>query len=74
MEVVTLDGQWFLRVKLTGRSATADFNYDDIHRRLAARLGWDSMPAPASRVTRTAAGFTAEGVGFGHRVGLCLAP
>jgi hypothetical protein len=74
MEVVTLDGQWFLRVKLTGRSATADFNYDDAHRRLAARLGWDSMPAPASRVTRTAAGFTAEGVGFGHRVGLCLAP
>lgn len=74
MDVVTVDGQWFLRVKLTGKSATADFNYDDAHRRLAARLGWDSMPAPASRVTRTAQGFTAEGVGFGHRAGLCLAP
>jgi hypothetical protein len=74
MDVVTVDGQWFLRVKLKGKSATLDFNYDDIHRRLAARLGWDALPAPPSRVTRTAAGFTAEGVGFGHRVGLCLAP
>lgn len=74
MDVVTRDGQWFLRVKLQGKSATVDFNYDDVHRRLAARLGWDSMPAPASRVTRTEQGFTAEGVGFGHRAGLCLSP
>ena len=74
MDVLTVDAQWFLRVKLRGKSATLALNYDEIHRRLAARLGWDAMPAPASRVTRTAHGFRAEGVGFGHRVGLCLAP
>lgn len=72
IEVVTVDGQWFLRVTLDSKTGALNLNYDDAHRRLAARLGWDAMPAPASRVTRGTQGFTAEGVGFGHRVGLCL--
>lgn len=76
--VETTAGQWRLTLRLAGRDAargstTLSLSYDDAHRRLAARLGWDAMPAPASRVSRTGAGFVAEGRGFGHRVGLCLA-
>jgi hypothetical protein len=78
IEVATVDGQWMLKVRLSarerGRGSTAvALTYDEVHRRLAERLGWDAMPSPASRVRRSAAGFVAEGVGFGHRVGLCLA-
>ena len=82
IDVVVVDGQWFLNV--TAKAASDDtarsnrsalsLTYDDAHRRLAAQLGWDALPAPATRVTRTAGGFIAEGVGFGHRTGLCLAP
>ncbi len=76
--VTTVDGQWRLNIRLAARdsargSTTLSLNYDDAHRRLAARLGWDALPAPASRVSRTNSGFVAEGTGFGHRVGLCLA-
>jgi hypothetical protein len=46
--------------------------YDEAHRRLAAALGWGAMPSPPDRVVRAAGGFRAEGVGLGHRVGLCL--
>lgn len=78
MDVTVVDGQWFLRVRVEPRRpgeaapSTLSLPYDDAHRRLAARLGWDAMPAPASRVMRTPRGFVAEGVGSGHRVGLCL--
>ena len=77
IDVTTIDGQWMLKVKLTPRSGTGSpttiaLTYDEAHRRLAQRLGWDAMPAPAARVSRTGGGFAAEGVGFGHRAGLCL--
>ena len=77
IDVTTVDGQWMLRMKLAPRSTggsptTMALPYDDAHRRLARRLGWDAMPAPAARVSRTRGGFVAEGVGFGHRAGLCL--
>lgn len=77
--VATVDGQWRLNIRLAARdstrgSTTLSLNYDDVHRRLASRLGWDAMPAPASRVSRTNSGYVAEGTGFGHRVGLCLSP
>jgi len=77
IDVTTVDGQWMLRVKLASRSAegsptTTALTYDEAHRRLAQRMGWDAMPAPAARVLRTSGGFVAEGVGFGHRTGLCL--
>jgi len=79
IDVTTIDGQWMLRVKLAPRStagspATIALTYDEAHRRLAQRMGWDAMPAPAGRVSRTGGGFAAEGVGFGHRAGLCLGP
>lgn len=77
IDVTTVDGQWMLKVKLASRSSggpptTLALPYDEAHRRLASRMGWDAMPAPAARVSRTGGGFVALGVGFGHRVGLCL--
>ena len=80
MDVTTVGGQWMLRVTIasptspSGPSNTVALGYDEAHRRLAQPMGWDALPAPASRVSRTAGGFTAEGVGFGHRAGLCLRP
>ena len=76
ISVDVVDGQWMLRVRGQTRGSEPEprfFSYDEAHRRLKGRLGWDAMPSPASRVERTARGFRAEGVGFGHRVGLCLA-
>lgn len=78
IDVALVDGQWFLKVKTASRSSASEppttlaLTYDEAHRRLASRLGWDAMPSPALRVTRSGPGFVAEGVGFGHRVGLCL--
>jgi hypothetical protein len=77
IDVAIIDGQWMMKVTLAGRastgaSTTIALTYDEAHRRLADRLGWNAMPAPAARVRRASGGFTAEGVGFGHRVGLCL--
>lgn len=79
IDVTTVDGQWMLKMRLVSRSSggsptTIALPYDEAHRRLAQRMGWDAMPAPAARVSRTGGGFVAEGVGFGHRAGLCLGP
>ncbi len=79
IDVAVLGGQWMLKVRLapreSGRNSTSlTMTYDEAHRRLADWLGWDAMPAPATRVSRTSSGFVVEGRGFGHRVGLCLAP
>lgn len=79
IDVAIVDGQWMLNVTLAARAAagpktTIALAYDEAHRRLAQRMGWDAMPAPAARMSRTRGGFVAEGRGFGHRVGLCLGP
>lgn len=64
------DGTWHLVVALP--TGTRRLLYDDAHRALAAVSGWDALPSPATGVRRTTDGFDAEGVGAGHRVGLCL--
>jgi hypothetical protein len=66
------DGVWTLRVELGSRLAPRALGFDAAHRALASVLGWGALPSPASRVTRVPGGFQAEGVGLGHRVGLCL--
>jgi stage II sporulation SpoD-like protein len=70
LEVAPEDGVFHLLVETPG--ATRRLLYDDAHRALASVLGWDALPSPPDRITRTANGFRAEGVGSGHRVGLCL--
>lgn len=70
LTVVEVEGVWTLRAE-TG-SGRREPRYDEAHRLLAGRLGWDALPSPASRVVAAAGGFRAEGVGLGHRVGLCL--
>src|SRR5204862_2159496 len=47
--------------------------YDEVHRLLARRLGWDALPSPPDAYTRVGGGWLATGRGSGHRVGLCLA-
>ena len=69
-EVAPEDGVLRLLVETPG--ASRRLLYDDAHRALASVLGWDALPSPPDRITRTANGFRAEGVGSGHRVGLCL--
>lgn len=71
LAVVWPEGVWALEVR--GPSGPRRFTYDEAHRRLAAVLGWDALPSPADRVEATAEGWRAAGVGWGHRVGLCLA-
>jgi hypothetical protein len=68
---VEADDVWSLRVR-TERGLEG-FRFDDARRRLAAALGGEPLPSPATRVSRVTDGFRAEGVGRGHRVGLCLA-
>jgi hypothetical protein len=63
-------GVWTLSVQ-TAAGAEA-LGYDDAHRRLAAILGWAALPSPATAVVRESFGWRADGVGLGHRVGLCL--
>jgi stage II sporulation protein D len=70
IEVAPEDG--VLRLLVETPAATRRLLYDDAHRALAAVLGWDALPSPPDHITRTAGGFRAEGVGAGHRVGLCL--
>jgi hypothetical protein len=70
LEATTVGGVWTLRARTAG--GDLDLRYDEAHRRLAAVLGWDALPSPADRILHTARGFRAEGVGSGHRVGLCL--
>ncbi len=72
LRVDDADGVWHL--VLTGPTVRSRLLFDDAHRRLAQVLGWDALPSPATRVRAVPAGFEAEGVGAGHRVGLCLAP
>jgi hypothetical protein len=71
LRVRTDDGVWRLEVTRDAGDVSL-LLYDDAHRRLAAGLGWGSLPSPAERVFRSAGGWQAEGVGLGHRVGLCL--
>lgn len=70
MAVADRDGVRTLRLEQGG--ATRELRYDEAHRRLAEALGWDALPSPARSIRRVAGGFEAEGVGSGHRVGLCL--
>ncbi len=70
LEATVEDGVHRLLVESGG--TTRRLLYDDAHRTLASVLGWDALPSPPDHVTRAAAGFRAEGVGAGHRVGLCL--
>lgn len=63
-------GTWSLRIE-SDRDAWA-LRYDDAHRRLATVLGWDALPSPADAIEAIPNGFRARGVGWGHRVGLCL--
>jgi hypothetical protein len=70
LAVVTEDGVWGLRV-WAGREPRT-LRFDQAHRLLAAVLGWDALPSPADSVTPAPGGFRAQGVGAGHRVGLCL--
>ncbi len=70
LDLTNIDGVWTLRVGTAGGDRS--LRYDEAHRRLAAVLGWDALPSPANGIFRTAGGFRAEGVGRGHRVGLCL--
>ena len=73
LRVKAEDGVWGLEIAWDGREPRR-LLYDDAHRRLARVMGWGSLPSPADRVFRSAAGWQAEGVGLGHRVGLCLGP
>lgn len=63
-------GTWRLLVETAGGRRRLGF--DEAHRLLAVALGWDALPSPASRVARSGQGWRAEGLGRGHRVGLCL--
>ncbi|HJV22139.1 MAG TPA: hypothetical protein VJ570_05555, partial [Holophagaceae bacterium] len=56
-----------------GTRARTTYGFDEVHRRIAAVLGWDALPSPADRVDLGPGGLRLEGVGQGHRVGLCLA-
>jgi hypothetical protein len=73
IESVSLEpspGVWGLT--LTRKGLRKTYGYDEAHRRIAAILGWDALPSPADRVELTDAGLRLQGVGQGHRVGLCL--
>lgn len=70
MEVTEVGGVWRLAVETA--SGHEALRYDDAHRLLAATLGWAAVPSPATRIVREASGWRAEGLGLGHRVGLCL--
>ncbi len=63
-------GVWGLTFTQSGLRKT--YGYDDVHRRIAAVLGWDALPSLADRVELTDEGLRLQGVGQGHRVGLCL--
>ena len=67
LSLVEEQGVWGLR------AGSRVLRYDEAHRLLADVLGWDALPSPASRLRPVADGYEVEGVGSGHRVGLCLA-
>jgi len=66
LTLVEEQGVWGLRV------GSRVLGYDQAHRLLADVLGWDALPSPPSRLRPVADGYEVEGVGSGHRVGLCL--
>jgi hypothetical protein len=68
---VDADDVWSLAVRT--EHGLDRFRFDDARRRLVAAMGGEPLPSPAARVSRVTDGFRAEGVGRGHRVGLCLA-
>ncbi|MBL0211207.1 MAG: hypothetical protein IPQ13_09905 [Holophagaceae bacterium] len=70
LRVDTDAGIWRLRVE-SDRAAWS-LGYDQAHRQLAVALGWDALPSPADAIEAVPGGFRATGVGWGHRVGLCL--
>ncbi len=72
LEAFVASGVRKTRARTSAR--TVELLYDDLHRALAAELGWDALPSPPDSFERTAGGFRARGRGRGHRVGLCLAP
>jgi hypothetical protein len=57
---------------VTGQGGRKTYGYDEVHRRIAAVLGWDALPSPADEVTLEAGELRLRGRGLGHRVGLCL--
>ena len=63
-------GTWALRADSAQGSVA--FSFDAAHPRLAPILGWNALPSPADRVSRTPSGYRVDGAGSGHRVGLCL--
>jgi stage II sporulation protein D len=66
----TRDGTRVTRVATTtGERALL---YDEMHRLLAARAGWDALPSPPDSWERTPRGWRVTGRGSGHRVGVCL--
>jgi hypothetical protein len=68
------DGVWGLEVETDGEGGPRLLRFDEAHRVLAAVLGWGALPSPADRAFPAGDGWRAEGVGLGHRVGLCLGP
>jgi len=65
------DGVWTLVIQTA--QGTRELRFDEAHRTLARVLGWDALPSPADEILPLPQGFQVEGVGKGHRVGLCLA-
>ena len=63
-------GRWGLTLIRKGGRRT--YGYDEAHRGIAAVLGWDALPSPADQLELTEDGLQLQGVGQGHRVGLCL--
>ena len=63
-------GPWGLTLIRKGGRKT--YGYDEAHRCMAAVLGWDALPSPADQLELTEEGLRLQGVGQGHRVGLCL--
>jgi len=70
LAVTTDGGVWGLRV--WAGAAPRTLRFDLAHRLIAGVLGWDALPSPADSVTAVPGGFRVQGVGAGHRVGLCL--
>jgi stage II sporulation protein D len=68
--ITDVSGVWKLAVETA--AGTEVLGYDEAHRRLAAVLGWAALPSPATALVREARAWRAEGLGLGHRVGLCL--
>ena len=65
------DGVWTLVIRTV--QGIRELRFDEAHRVLARILGWDALPSPADVILPLPSGFQVEGVGKGHRVGLCLA-